>query len=213
MWFCSPGCVEAFADGPRPWPAPITPASCPVCDEPRPSRFVYLVAQAGLDAGYFQWTIRPFAQFGGYLIVSCEADWRVAAWEHLFSGLKLGTNELFERPVDALRVAQLLEERDRSRGHGYQRGHWPSVVIRAHRWQLDLARYAYDEDDLEERPVPSVGAHFTLLRIESPKTLRTSVRLTGEALTHRDLITAVGGFFPGRRAVLAKAWLDLGLAA
>lgn len=115
LWLCSPGCVEAFAEGPRPWPAPIAPDRCPICDEARPTIEVYLVAQAGLSAGYFQWTIQPFIQLGDYLIVRCDGAWRIAAWEHLASGLRLGTPEFFEDPVSAYIAAATLAARDRDR--------------------------------------------------------------------------------------------------
>jgi hypothetical protein len=215
LWFCSPGCADAFAEGPRPWPAPLSPDSCPVCTEPRPEGFVYLVAQAGLEAGYFQWTIRPLAQLGGYLIVAADAAWKVAAWEHLFSGLKLGTSEIFDDPVDAARVAQLLNGRDRERGQAYKRAWWPLVVVRARRWQVELVRSAcYTLDDDEPPPDrPEEGAAFTLRRILSPRTGHTSVSATGTVRHFADLWGAVESRFPRFRLALAKAWTDLGLAA
>jgi hypothetical protein len=145
--------------------------------------------------------------------VRADSDWKIAAWEHLASGLQLGTNEIFDDPVDALRVAQSLEARNRGRGHGYRHPIWPLVVLRARRWQLNLTRYAYDEEGLEAS-TPSVGAHFTLLRVNSPRTLSYSVRATGETPTFAALKAGAGAGFAGRfRAALAKAWLDLGLAA
>lgn len=212
LWFCSPGCLETYADGPRPWLAEFNPDRCPVCDEPRPLSFVYLVANAGLGDGYlYQWTIRPFIQSGGFLIVRAEGDWKIAAWEHLASGLQLGTTEIFDDPVDALRVARSLEARNRGRGAGYLHPIWPLVVLRDRRWQLDLARYSYDDP---EPGRPEVGCHFTLLQITNARQLTTSVRMNGEARTYRDLFTAVGSYFPGRfRTALARSWLDLGLAA
>ncbi|NTU85007.1 MAG: hypothetical protein HGA45_37530 [Chloroflexales bacterium] len=215
LWFCSPGCAEAFAEGPRPWPAPIVPDVCPVCDAPRPTTDVYLVTPADLSAGYFQWTIQPFVQLGGYLIVRCDSDWRVAAWEHLFSGLKLATREFFENPVDAYRVAEQLTARDQERGQAYKRAWWPLVVVRARRWQVELVRsacYTCSDDDEPSPNRPEEGAAFTLRRILSPKTGHTSVSATGTVRHFADLWGAVESRFPRFRLALAKAWTDLGLA-
>lgn len=198
LWFCSPGCLEAANDQPRPWGFPLSPDACPICLAPRPAAFAYFVAQAAMGEGYDAFTARPLMKVGNYVIVEADAAWRVAVWEHIASGLQLGVAEVFDTAAQAIDAAATLNAWDECAGRGAVRETWPLVVRRLRRWQLELT---HDADD-----VRATSVSFTLLRRDGKQGF-TSVSKTGQVATYEELFEAVGKHFPGRfRVVLADAW-------